>query len=60
MLYSAETLSLVEGMQEVLARCDRRMLRYMVEVKWQDRVSTEEEVARRCGVAKIEDKIRQH
>ena len=33
------------------------MLRYMAGVRWQDRISTEE-VSNRCGVRKIQDKLR--
>ena len=35
--------------EDILRKCDRRMLRYMARVKWQDGVSSEE-VARRCGL----------
>jgi len=37
---------------------DSRMLRYMAGVRWQDRISTED-VARRCGLKMIQDKLRQ-
>ena len=32
-----------------MRKCDRRMLRYMAELKWQDGVSSKE-VAKRCGL----------
>ena len=35
--------------EDILRKCDRRMLRYMARVKWQDGVSSKE-VARRCGL----------
>ena len=35
--------------EDILRKCDRRMLRYMARVKWQDGVS-HEEVAKRCGL----------
>jgi len=34
------------------------MLRYMARVRWQDRLSSEE-VAKRCGMKIIQDKLRQ-
>ena len=43
--------------QAILTSCDRRMLRYMAGVAWQDRVSSEE-VARRCGVEVLENVLR--
>ena len=41
-----------------MKKCDRRMLRYMTGVKWQDGVSSEE-VAMRCGLRDIQERIRQ-
>ena len=38
--------------EDILRKCDRRMLRYMARVKWQDGISSEE-VARRCGLGVI-------
>ena len=35
--------------EDIIRKCDRRMMRYIVRVKWQDGVSCEE-VARRCGL----------
>ena len=58
MLYGAETWGMTGRMEDILKSCDRRMLRYMAGVKWQDRVSSEE-IAKRCGVKEIETKIRQ-
>ena len=58
MLYGAETWAMTGRMEDILKSCDRRMLRYMAGVKWQDRVSSEE-IAKRCGVKEIETKIRQ-
>ena len=35
--------------EDIMRKCDRRMLRYMAGIKWQDGVSSEE-VARRCSL----------
>ena len=40
-----------------MRKCDRRMLRYMAGVKWQDGVSSKE-VAKRCGLGDIQERIR--
>ena len=44
--------------EDILRKCDRRMLRYMARVKWQDEVSSEE-VARRCRLGDILERARQ-
>ena len=44
--------------EDILRECDRRMLRYMASVKWQDGVSSEE-VARWCGLGDILERARQ-
>ena len=49
LLYTAETLTLISRLMDVLHRCDHRMLRYMAGVKWQVRKSNSE-VAEMCGV----------
>jgi len=43
---------------DILKTCDKRMLRYMARVRWQNRISSEE-VAKRCGLKMIPDKLRQ-
>ena len=43
--------------KDILRKCDRRMLRFMAKVKWQDGVSSEE-VARRCGFGDILERAR--
>ncbi len=58
MLYGAETWALTNKLMEVLRGCDRRMMRYLAGVRWQDRVISEE-VARRCGIREIEVILRQ-
>jgi len=58
MLYGAETLALTGKLVDILISCDSRMLRYMTRVRWQDRISSEE-VAKRCGLKIIQDKLRQ-
>ena len=47
----------IEGDVAIWTSCDRRMLRYMAGVTWQDRLSSEE-VASRCGVDQVEDMLR--
>ena len=58
MLYGAETWAMTAKMEDIMKSCDRRMLRYMAGVRWQDRVSSEE-MAKRCGLKEIQDKMRQ-
>jgi len=53
MLYSAETWALTGKLEDILKSCDSRMLRYMVRVRWQDRISSEE-VAKRCCLKMIQ------
>ena len=52
MLYGSETWALTKKLDEVIRRCDRRMLRYMAGVSLQDRV-TSEEVLIRCGLSDV-------
>ena len=47
MLYGSQTWAMTKKDEDILRKCDRRMLRYMARVKWQDWVSSEE-VARKC------------
>jgi len=42
-------------LEDIFKSCDSRMLRYMASVRWQD----SEEVAKRCGLKMIQDKLRQ-
>jgi len=49
MLYGAETWALTRTMKGILKSCDRRMLKYMARIRWQDRISSEE-MAKRCGL----------
>ena len=58
MLYGAETWRMTEGIEDILKRCDRRMLRYMAGVRLIDMVHSKE-VAKRCGLAEIQEKMRQ-
>ena len=39
-LYGSETWPLTVSLQEMIGTADRRMLRYMAGVRWQDRVAT--------------------
>jgi len=50
--------ALTVKLEDSLKSCDSRMLRYMARVRWQDRISSEE-VAKRCGLKMIQDKLRQ-
>ena len=58
MLYGAETWAMTAKMEDIMKSCDQRMLRYMAGVRWQNRISSEE-VAKRFGLKKIQDKMRQ-
>ena len=49
MLYGSETWTMTQKDEDIMRKCDRRMLRYMTGVKWQHGVSSEE-VATRCGL----------
>ena len=44
--------------EDILRKCDRRMLRYISRVKWQDEVSSEE-VAKRFGLGDILERTKQ-
>ena len=57
MLYGSETWALTDRLTAVLTTCDRKMLRYMTGVRWDDGV-TSREVAERCGLSELEDKLR--
>ena len=59
LLYGSETWPLTVGLQEMIRTTDRRMLRYMAGVRWQDRVPSEE-VLRRCDLEDIESKLRRN
>ena len=56
-LYAAVIWALIQKMEEFLKGDDCKMLRCMVEVIWEDRV-TNEEVSERCGVIKLKEKLR--
>ena len=57
LLYVVETWALTERPEGPLASCDYRMLRYMLRVRWLDRI-TNEEVRRKCGVENLEHRLR--
>ena len=57
LLYGAESWPMTERIQAILTSCDRRMLRYMAGVVWQDRIGSGE-VASRCGVEVLESVLR--
>ena len=58
MLYGSETWAMTGRLEDILCRCDRRMLRYMTGVRWQDRTPSEE-MARRCGLKELHSRVRQ-
>ena len=57
MLYGSETWAKTQKDEDIMRKCDRRMLRYMTGVKWQDRVSSEE-IAKRCGLEDIQEIVK--
>jgi hypothetical protein len=57
MLYGAETWEMTGRVEDIMKHCDRRMLRYIAEVSWKDKVNSEE-VAKRCGLKEIREKMR--
>ena len=59
LLYSAETWALTQRMEEILKRCDNKMLRFMAGVRWEDHL-TNEEVAERCGLRRLDGKLTSH
>ena len=42
MLYGSETWAMTQKDEDIMKKCDRRMLRYMTGVKWKDGVSSKE------------------
>lgn len=56
LLYGAETWALTNRLMEVLRSCNRRMLKYMAGVRWQDGRSSGE-VAEMCGVEDLPAKL---
>ena len=57
LLYGAETWALGNRLTDILRSCDRRMLRYMAGVRWQDGRSGSE-VAEMCGVEELAGELR--
>ena len=57
MLYECETWAMTQKDEDITRKCDRRMLRYMAGIKWQDVVSSEE-VAKRCVLEDIQERVR--
>ena len=58
MLYGSETWVMTKKDKDIIRKCDRRMMRYMARVKWQDGVLSDE-VAKRCGLGDILRRTRQ-
>ena len=58
MLCGAETWQMKKRTENILTGSDRRMLRYMADVSWTDRIPSVE-VAKRCGLTDIQGKMRQ-
>ena len=59
MLYGAEIWATTKAIEKKICSCDQRMLRHMAHVRWEDRVTTEEE-RRRCGVKDIMDVLKRN
>ena len=53
LLYGGENWALTDRVRNILITCDRKMLRYMAGISWEDRVRSDE-VARRCGLVEID------
>jgi hypothetical protein len=53
LLYGGENWALTDRVRNILITCDRKMLRYMAGISWEDRVCSDE-VARRCGLVEID------
>ena len=49
---------MTQSEQDIVIKCDRQMLRYMMAVKLQDGISGEE-VDKRCGLKNVQVQIRQ-
>ena len=58
MLYGSETWAMTKKDEDILRKWDKRMLRYMARVKWQNGVSSDEE-AKRCDLGNILETARQ-
>lgn len=58
LLYGAETWPLTQKLTEQIRGCDRRMMRFMAQVKLKDRIRSEE-VERRCGLPEVSLRLRQ-
>ena len=59
MMYGSETWPLTDRSKGMIRTTDKRMLRYMAGVRWQDRVASEE-VLRRCDGEDIGSKLRRN
>ncbi len=57
MLYGAETWALTRKLMEVLRASDRRIMRYMAGIRWQDMVFSAD-VVNRYGVEDLETVLR--
>ena len=58
MLYGSETWAMTQKDEDIMRKCDRRMLRHMAGVKWQDGVSSQK-VDKRCSLGDIQERTRQ-
>ncbi len=57
LLYGAETWAMTKQLEALLIRCDVRMLRYLMGIRWQDGISNEE-VVRWSGLEGLEELLR--
>ena len=58
MLYGSETWAMTQKNEDIMRKCDRRMMRYMAGINLQHGVSSEE-VAKRCSLGDILERTRQ-
>ena len=57
LLYGSEGWPMTDSNASILTSCDRRLLRYMAGVTWEDGIRSEE-VAERCGVEPLDVLLR--
>ena len=57
LLYGGETWPITKRLEQLLRSCDSRMLRYMANIRWEDRISNEE-VLHKCRLQEISSVLR--
>ena len=58
LIYGSEAWPLTQSLTELLRTTDRRMMRYMANIRLKDKIPNKE-VARRCGLPDLESRLRQ-